>query len=91
MQCFFCKNFGHFKKECRIYQSYLKKQKSKTDNFNGQGPDGKTTHPSPKKKEKLVYGRAVKWNSSNVMKITLLIVHIVLMIRQILRVILINL
>ena len=49
MQCFFCKNLGHFKKECRIYQSYLKKQKSKTDNLNGQGPDGKTTHPSPKK------------------------------------------
>ena len=21
VQCFFCKNFGHFKKECRVYQS----------------------------------------------------------------------
>lgn len=49
MRCFFCNNFGHPKKDCRVYQAYLKKQQSKTDNLNGQGRDGKTTHPSPKK------------------------------------------
>ena len=37
VQCFFCKNFGHFKKECRIYQSWLQKQQSKADNLSGQG------------------------------------------------------
>ena len=37
VQCFFCKNFGHFKKECRIYQSWLQKQQSKADNLSDQG------------------------------------------------------
>ena len=37
VQCFFCKNFGHFKKECRIYQSWLQKQQSKADNSSDQG------------------------------------------------------
>ena len=37
VQCYFCKNFGHFKKECRIYQSWLQKQQSKADNLSDQG------------------------------------------------------
>ena len=36
VQCFFCKNFGHFKKECRVYQSWLQKQQSKADNLSDQ-------------------------------------------------------
>ena len=47
MQCFFCKKFGHAKKECRAYKTWLSKQQTKA-NFNDQGLDGKTTHPSPK-------------------------------------------
>ena len=39
VQCFFCKNFGHFKKECRVYQSWLQKQQSKADNLSDQGQD----------------------------------------------------
>ena len=41
VQCFFCMNFGHFKKECRIYQSLLQKQRSKADNLRDQGQDYK--------------------------------------------------
>ena len=47
MQCFFCKKFGHAKKECRAYKAWLSKQQTKA-NLNDQGLDGKTTHPSPK-------------------------------------------
>ena len=44
MQCFFCKNFGHFKKECRVYQSWLQKQQSKADNLSDQGQDKESTY-----------------------------------------------
>ena len=44
VQCFFCKNFGHFKKECRIYQSWLQKQQSKADNLSDQGQDKESTY-----------------------------------------------
>ena len=47
MQWFFCKKFGHAKKECRAYKTWLSKQQTKA-NFNDQGLDGKTTHPIPK-------------------------------------------
>ena len=47
MQCFFCKKFGHAKKECKVYKAWLSKQQTKA-NLNDQGRDGKTTHPSPK-------------------------------------------
>ena len=47
MQCFFCKKFGHAKKECRAYKAGLSKQQTKA-NLNDQGLYGKTTHPSPK-------------------------------------------
>ena len=47
MQCFFCKKFGHAKKECRVYKAWLSKQQTKA-NLSDQGLDGKTTHPSPK-------------------------------------------
>ena len=36
-QCFFCKKFGHFKKDCRVYQAWLsKKQESKSEDSEGQ-------------------------------------------------------
>ena len=44
VQCFFCKNFGHFKKECRVYQSWLQKQQSKADNLSDHGQDKKSTY-----------------------------------------------
>ena len=44
VQCFFCKNFGHFKKECRVYQSWLQKQRSKADNSSDQGQDKESTY-----------------------------------------------
>ena len=44
VQCFFCKNFGHFKKECRIYQSWLQKQQSKADNLSDHGQDKESTY-----------------------------------------------
>ena len=47
MQCFFCKKFGHAKKECRVNKAWLSKQQTKA-NLNDQGRDGKATHPSPK-------------------------------------------
>ena len=35
-QCFFCKKFGHFKKDCRVYQAWLsKKQESKSEDSEG--------------------------------------------------------
>ena len=35
-QCFFCKKFGHFKKDCRVYQAWLsKKQQSKSEDSEG--------------------------------------------------------
>ena len=35
-QCFFCKKFGHFKKDCRVYQAWLsKKQGSKSEDSEG--------------------------------------------------------
>ena len=37
----FFKNFGHFKKECRVCQSWLQKQQSKVDNFGDQEQDYK--------------------------------------------------
>lgn len=47
-QCFFCKKYGHLKKDCRIYKAWLSKQQAKSDDLNDQGRDGKTTHPDPK-------------------------------------------
>ena len=44
VQCFFCKNFGHFKKECGVYQSWLQKQQSKADNLSDQGQDKESTY-----------------------------------------------
>ena len=44
VQCFFCKNFGHFKKECRVYQSWLQKQQSKADNLSDQGQGKESTY-----------------------------------------------
>ena len=44
LQCFFCKNFGHFKRECRVYQSWLQKQQSKADNLSDQGQDKECTY-----------------------------------------------
>ena len=44
VQCFFCKNFGHFKRECRVYQSWLQKQQSKADNLSDQGQDKESTY-----------------------------------------------
>ena len=44
VQCFFCKNFGHFKRECRVYQSWLQKQQSKADNLSDQGQDKQSTY-----------------------------------------------
>ena len=44
VQSFFCKNFGHFKKECRVYQSWLQKQQSKADNLSDQGQDKESTY-----------------------------------------------
>ena len=43
-QCFFCKNFGHLKRECRVYQSWLQKQQSKADNLSDQGQDKESTY-----------------------------------------------
>ena len=43
IKCFFCKNFGHMKKDCRSYKKWLEKQESKADNLNDKGLDGKTT------------------------------------------------
>lgn len=31
MQCFFCKKFGHAKKECRVYQTWLSKRQARSD------------------------------------------------------------
>ena len=31
MQCFFCKKFGHVKKECKVYQAWLSKRQAKAD------------------------------------------------------------
>ena len=44
VQCFFCKNFGHFKRECRVYQSWLQKQQSKADSLSDQGQDKESTY-----------------------------------------------
>lgn len=49
VQCFFCKKFGHFKKDCLIYKAWLKKQQTKSGDLNEKGRDGKTTRSSPKK------------------------------------------
>lgn len=48
VKCFFCKNFGHIKRDCRSYKKWLEKQKSKTDDLNNEGLDGRTTHPNPR-------------------------------------------
>ena len=44
VQCFFCKNFGHLKRECRVYQSWLQKQQSKADNSSDQGQGKESTY-----------------------------------------------
>ena len=44
VQCFFCKNFGHFKRECRVYQSWLQKQQSKADDLSDQRQDKESTY-----------------------------------------------
>ena len=44
VQCFFCKNFGHLKRECRVYQSWLQKQQSNADNLSDQGQCKESTY-----------------------------------------------
>ena len=44
VQCFFCKNFGHLKRECRVYQFWLQKQQSKADNLSDQGQGKESTY-----------------------------------------------
>ena len=35
-QCYFCKKFGHFKSDCRVYQAWLsKKQGSESEDTKG--------------------------------------------------------
>ena len=31
IQCFFCKKFGHMKKECKVYQAWLSKRQARAD------------------------------------------------------------
>ena len=31
IQCFFCKKFGHMKKECKVYQAWLSKRQARSD------------------------------------------------------------
>lgn len=49
MQCFFCKKFGHFKKDCKIYEDWVRRQQKKPGNLNEKGWSGKTTRSNPKK------------------------------------------
>jgi len=53
MQCFFCKKFGHVKKNCRKYLARSQSQRtnnSQNKDLNGKGLNGRATHYSPRSK-----------------------------------------
>ena len=60
VQCFFCKNFGHFKRECRVYQSWLQKQQSKADNLSDQGQGKESTYDT------FQIGKVSLWKRKNI-------------------------